>query len=136
MKTSRSYGGYFMLIKKRSCTRIIIASIILILTIFAPNVSFRSANLSDTVYISTMKATAKNSTISKKQAKKKLIRWLKKKKKWYSKCIFEYDHMQGKYYVFHQYTITVYEDGSGHTCTMGWYGVHKKTGKIKDIIFS
>ncbi|RKI43269.1 hypothetical protein D7V86_00725 [bacterium D16-51] len=61
-----------------------------------------------------------------KQAMRKLVKWLKKKKLYNKKYVLSYDgHMEGKKYLFHYY-----EDMGTHTATVNWYYVHSKTGKI------
>lgn len=69
--------------------------------------------------------TASAKTLTKKQAKKKLITYLKKKKLYNDHYFLSYDHMEGKKYVF-QY----YESLDTHIHTINWYYVHKQTGKI------
>ena len=68
---------------------------------------------------------AKAKTLTKKQAKKKVVKYLKKKKIYKKKYILAYDSKHGKKYLFHYY-----EDMKTHTATINWYYVNMKTGKI------
>ena len=66
------------------------------------------------------------SLLTVKQAKKKLIKWLRKHDQMGD--VVEYNSREGKKYLFH-----VYDDMGSHTATRGWYYVHRKTGKITSM---
>ncbi|MCI5587325.1 MAG: hypothetical protein MR384_05520 [Lachnospiraceae bacterium] len=63
--------------------------------------------------------------LTKKQARNKLVKYLKKKKKWKASYHLDYDHTSGNKYVFHYYEVL-----SDHTATVNWYDVNIRTGKI------
>lgn len=71
------------------------------------------------------KAEAK-AVLSKKQAKKKLIKWLKRRNLLEDKLIIAYDHKKGGDYFFHAY----FDEGD-HTSTQNWYYVNSKTGVVR-----
>ncbi len=79
--------------------------------------------------IKKLKTAKKKKALTKKTAKKKLISYLKKNKAYDSKLILEYDHKEGKTFVFHYYTIF-----GDHTVTTNWYYVNSKTGKITSML--
>ena len=66
------------------------------------------------------------SVLTKKQAKKKLKKWLKKKGLLKKKLKIAYDRKEKKSYVFWAY----YDEGD-HTSTQNYYYVNYNTGKIK-----
>lgn len=82
------------------------------------------------VCVSNAKSTVK---YSKKQARKRLIKWLKKKKKWSKGLYCDYEGRTGNKYLFHVYSITINSD-EAHTCTLGWYCVNTSSGKIKSWV--
>lgn len=94
--------------------------------------------------IATVAVTQAKMNLTQKQAKKKLISVLKKKKMFYKKTIVEgtsvyvlhfvYDHKQGNKYVFHYYETVYYNGVKDHIATLGWYSINKKTGKIRDEV--
>ena len=63
--------------------------------------------------------------LTKKQARNKLIKYLKKKKIWKASYHLDYDHKSGNKYVFHYYEVL-----SDHVATVNWYDVDIKSGKI------
>lgn len=66
-----------------------------------------------------------------KKAKKKLVRWMKKRGEYNKNYDLVYDHYDNeqKQYVFHYYNFV-----NDHTATMNWYYVSKKTGKITSML--
>lgn len=66
-----------------------------------------------------------------KKAKKKLVRWMKKRGEYNKDYDLVYDHYDNeqKQYVFHYYNFV-----NDHTATMNWYYVSKKTGKITSML--
>lgn len=70
--------------------------------------------------------------MTKAQAKKKLIRVLKKKKLYNKKYYLDYDYKKGNCYVFHYYEWVYYNGVKDHTATTGWYSVNRKNGRIRD----
>lgn len=66
--------------------------------------------------------------LTKKQARIKVVNYLKKKKEWKSYYYLDYDHKSGNEYVFHYYEMM-----SDHTATINWYEVNIKTGKITSM---
>ena len=75
----------------------------------------------------TTQAEAK-AKLTKKQARKKLIQYLKDVGIWKSGYKAEYDSTEGNKYLFH-----VYENVDDHTATVGWYYVNKNNGKITSM---
>ena len=66
-----------------------------------------------------------NTSMEVQAAKKKVIKYLKKKKLWKKSYRLEYDHKSGNKYVFHYYEFV-----TDHTATINWYDVNIRTGKI------
>lgn len=95
--------------------------------------------------IATVAVTQAKMNLTQKQAKKKLISVLKKKKMFYKKKRnvegtsvymhhFVYDHKQGNKYIFHYYETVYYNGVKDHIATFGWYSINKKTGKIQNEV--
>lgn len=72
-----------------------------------------------------IEAQAARKKLTKKQARKKVVKYLKKNKIWNKDYYLEYDHKSGNKYVFHYYEMM-----SDHTATVNWYDVNIRTGKI------
>ena len=68
---------------------------------------------------------AKAKTLTKKQARKKLVNYLKNQNLFNSQYQLVFDHKEGNDYVYHYY-----EDMGTHTATVNWYYVNKKSGKV------
>ncbi len=66
-----------------------------------------------------------------KKARKKLVKWLKKRGEYNKKYDLVYDHYDKgeKQYVFHYYNFV-----GNHSATINWYYVSKKTGEITSML--
>lgn len=105
--------------KRRLLTFILIGAL---MSVSMPE-KFVEVGLTDTVC--TSEAAAK---YSKAKAKKKLIKYLKKRKEYKKKNHIFYDSTQGNRYVFWYCESTPYRMN-----TINYYYVNKKTGKIKPM---
>lgn len=83
--------------------------------------------------------------LTQKQAKKRLIRVLKKNKLYYNKkCFvqngsryvlhFKYARKRGNRYIFRYYEWVYYDGVKDHAATLGWYSINRKTGRVQDEV--
>ncbi len=107
--------------KYRVLKKILPAAVIFALA--APTAAYQTAP--GTACVSEAKTKAK---LTKKQAFKKVLKYLKKKKIRCKKFCWTYAGIEGKRYLFH-----VFEDMETHTATIGWYYVNKNTGKVTSM---
>lgn len=101
------------------CNRIVR---VMLVAVMIATISVSTPDLIPQTQISSI---AKTKTLTKKQATKKVVKYLKKKKIYKKKYILAYDSKHEKKYLFHYY-----EDMKTHTATINWYYVNMKTGKI------
>ena len=101
------------------CNRIVR---VMLVAVMIATISVSTPDLIPQTQISSI---AKAKTLTKKQAAKKVVKYLKKKKIYKKKYILAYDSKHWKKYLFHYY-----EDMKTHTATINWYYVNMKTGKI------
>ncbi|MBQ9632337.1 MAG: hypothetical protein IJV04_05425 [Lachnospiraceae bacterium] len=66
--------------------------------------------------------------LSRKQAEKKLLKWLKKNGEYRKNLILVYDSTQDGKYMFRYF-----ENMDDHIATVNWYYVDKKTGHITSM---
>lgn len=75
------------------------------------------------VNVTGQKAVAKK--LNRDQARKELVKWLKRNNQYNKKYILAYNKKDGNTYVYHYY-----EDMPTHVATVNWYYVNSRTGKI------
>ena len=68
--------------------------------------------------------------LTKKQAKKRVIKTLKNSGLYNPNYFLDYAYKEGDYYVFHYYEIVISPGSGSHTATVNWYKVNKHTRMI------
>ena len=106
---------------KKITKKIVVCAVVASVATVIPEITSFQENTS----IETQAARKK---LTKKQARTKVVKYLKKNKIWNSSYYLEYDHKSGNNYVFHYYEMM-----SDHTATVNWYDVNAKTGKVTPL---
>lgn len=106
---------------KKFTKRLLLCAVAASITATNPGISMLSGNQAIEV-----QAAQKKKKISKKQARKKVVKYIKKYGNWNTSYYLDYDHNGKNTYVFHYYEMM-----SDHTATVNWYDVNWNTGKVK-----
>ena len=93
--------------------------------VMAASVAAVSPGVTNLQENTSIEAQAARKKLTKKQARKKVVKYLKKNKIWNKDYNLECDHKEDNKYVFHYYEFV-----TDHTATINWYYVNIRTGKI------
>ena len=100
----------------------------LIAVVLAATVMVGDVGIAAYAAVSATAIEAEAKSLSKKKARKKLVKWMKKHGVYQSNLILSYDGIEDGAYVF-QY----YEDMGDHTATSNWYYVDRNSGAISSM---
>lgn len=71
--------------------------------------------------------------ISKKSARKRIMKVIKSNGDYSPNCFLDFDHEEGDEYVFQYYEVVTERGEGSHTSTWNWYIINKYTKKVRTM---